>query len=365
MEKEYNIVELDQLAMKTIDQLGKKEKSIEEAILILDDLRKKESNRAKYYIAVIYYVGINKRKNIKKAVEMFKELYEKDKLEISYAYLGECYYLGIGLEQNYEKARELFHICEDDFYIYFYTNPQYYLGEIYLLGKGVKRDYLKAKKYLNNVEKIYSIHKIYPYRLYYYLGNIEKIENNKNENTNNHYFNLIEEQILKNINNKEPKTYTIKDLYQETDKYNYKDFINGQNEKVISEYEKNISYLSESEFKEIINFIKIKIEKCIQDVKFIETFSKYNNIYENEWLCKTIIESYDYKSINEYVSEKIKQKDYETINFVGQLYLDGIVVEKDESKGNKYKKEAEDILDSSLNKLGKLCDKLFKDTKEN
>ena len=60
-----------------------------------------------------------------------------------------------------------------------------------------------------------------------------------------------------------------------------------------------------------------------------------------------------------------KQKDYETINFVGQLYLDGIVVEKDESKGNKYKKEAEDILDSSLNKLGKLCDKLFKDTKEN
>ena len=360
MKKKYTIDEIENLA----SEIYYEEKNMKRATMIWKDLIKRGSYHAKDYMALSYYLRFYKRKNIQKAIKIFKELYAKDIIGESLPYLGECYYCGIGVKKNLKKAEEIFNtIINRDLYCYYnnyFTNPKFYLGEMYLLGNGVEKDYSKAKKYLYKVNdefnSLRSCSYIYPYRLYYYLGYIKKIEDNKNENTNNKYFNLIEGQILKNIkfyviNSRNIEVDTIEDLYNAINRYSYRKFIKSQNNKEIRVYEKHIGYLSKSEFTEMINIIKIKLEKYMKDDNFCKIFSKYFKNDKKKWFYNAILESYDYNNIKDYISSLMEKNDYETIDFVGQLYLDGIVVEKDEKKGEKYKKKAEEIRNKFFEKL--------------
>ena len=100
------------------------------------DLRKNGSYYAEECIGLSYYLRFYKRKNIKKAVKIFRRLYKYGICISSLPYLGECYYCGLGVKQDYAKAKKLFdkeikhsgYITES-----YLTSPNYYLGEMYLL----------------------------------------------------------------------------------------------------------------------------------------------------------------------------------------------------------------------------------------
>ena len=78
--------------------------------------------------------------------------------------------------------------------------------------------------------------------------------------------------------------------------------------------------------------------------KFCKMFSIY---HENhiDWFFKIILESYKYKNIKDYINNLIEQNDYETVDIIGTMFLDGIVIEKDENKGKEYKEKAKKIRD--------------------
>lgn len=316
--------------------------------MIWNNLKNRGSLDAEEYLALSSYLRFYKRKNIKKAVKMFKKFYKYGWGLFSLSYLGECYYCGIGVKRDYAKAKKILyqslkHEFLDELY---FTNPKFYLGEMYLLGNGVEKDYSKAKKYLYECYKDYQYFKlfIYPYKLYYYLGKIKKIEDNI-VNENNHYFNLIFAQILNNISNQNIKINTIEDLYKAINKYSYRKFIKSQKIKEIREFEKRIGYLNKSEFTEMIDFFKIKIENYMKNDKFCKMFSIY---HENhiDWFLKIILESYKYKNIEDYINNLIEQNDYETVDIMGTMYLDGIAIEKDVKKGKEYKEKAKNIRDA-------------------
>ena len=355
MNKIYNTMELDNIASRIYFY----EKNMKRAIMIWNDLMKKGSPYAKEFIGLSYYLGFYKRKNIKKAVKIFKELYEKNLSYISLNFLGECYYCGIGVKQDYAKAKKVFDKeikIFNDITESYLTNPKFYLGEMYLFGNGVEKDYSKAKKLFDEVmemEKLYASY-IYPFKLYYYLGNLKKMEDNS-DNKNNEYFNYIEAQMLDYIRNQNIETNTIEKLYETVNKYSYKKFMKNQRIKEIREFEKRIGYLSESEFTEMMDILKIKIEKRLKDDKFCKMFSIYFEYYSN-WFFKIILESYNYKDIKDYINSLIEQNDYETLNIMEKMYSDGIVVDKDEKKENEYKKKIEELDDKEWGNLMKKID---------
>ena len=322
------------------------EKNMKRATMIWNDLKNRGSLDAEEYLALSSYLRFYKRKNIKKAVKMFKKFYKHGWCLISLPYLGECYYCGIGVKRDYTKAKKILYqsLKHFDLYDSYFTNPKFYLGEMYLLGNGTEKDYSKAKKYFNECYNEYKYLKlyIYPYKLYYYLGKIKKIEDNNIVNENNCYFNLIFAQILNNISNQDIKINTIEDLYKAINKYSYRKFIKNQKIKEIREFEKRIGYLNKSEFTEMIDFLKIKIENYMKNDKFCKMFSIY---HENhiDWFFKIILESYKYKNIKDYINNLIEQNDYETVDIIGTMFLDGIVIEKDENKGKEYKEKAKKI----------------------
>ena len=347
--RKNNVNELDDLARETRIELLKNNKDINEAIKIWEELAKKGSLEAKYYIAVEYYTGKSVEKDIKRAVNLFKEL-EKENFIQALSFLGECYYLGICVEKNYKMARKILESSED--YSNIYTNPKFYLGEIYFLGRGIKKDYKKAKKYFEDVNEQFFVYT--PYRLYYYLGLITDNEE-KRIKKSNYYFNLIEEKLLYDIYNQFWGINTIKDLYIQILKYKYDYFLELiERDENLTKYMYIVEYLNEEELKERIQSLKMKLEKCMFDPKFSELYKTYIDSYGYTVLNKIISESFYYVSIYQYIKEKIKARDCDFIEFIGQLYLDGIVVEKDEIKGNKYKKMAQDIRKEKIEKLDSL-----------
>ena len=194
------------------------------------------------------------------------------------------------------------------------------------------------------------------------MGNIKRREDNNNENVNvnNHYFDVILAQILKNIINQNIEINTIEELYKAIGEYSYRKFIKRQKIKEIREFEKRIGYLSKSEFTEMIDILKAKIEKCMKDDKFCEIFSIYFKYYYI-WFFKIILESYNYININKYINILIENNDYVTLKVMEKMYSDGIVVKKDESKEKEYKRKSEAFDGKELDELIKEIDTCIND----
>lgn len=356
MKKIYNWVELNNVA----SDIYWNEKNMKRAIMILNDLRKKGSFLAEEYIGLSYYLRFYKRKNIKRAVRIFKKLDKYDLCNNSLPYLGECYYCGIGVKKDYEKAKKIFdkEIQQGGNRVEsYFTNPNFYLGEMYLLGYGVEKNYSNAKKYLEKCYKTSDNKElyIYPYRLYYYLGNIKRIEDNNTDNLNNNYYNFILAQILNNISCKNIEIYKLEDLYKAIDKYSYKEFIKNQRIKELRTFERHIGYLSKSEFAEMMGILKTKIEKCMRSDKFNEMFLIYYDNYI-DWFFKIILESYNYEDVEDYINSLIEQKDYATLKIMEKMYSDGLIVEKDKKKAEEYEKKMKEADDKEWKNLMKGID---------
>ena len=77
------------------------------ATMIWNDLKNRGSLDAEEYLTLSSYLRFYKRKNIKKAVKMFKKFYKHGWCLISLPYLWECYYCGIGVKRDYTKAKKI------------------------------------------------------------------------------------------------------------------------------------------------------------------------------------------------------------------------------------------------------------------
>ncbi len=108
---------------------------------------KSEETEAKKLLGDMYYSGIDVKKNLLKA----KELYEKaaegwgDDAYFARNILGNMYRDGYGVNQDYTKAKEWYEKAASG-YGKFADSAKNSLGKLYEKGLGVPQDYVKAKE---------------------------------------------------------------------------------------------------------------------------------------------------------------------------------------------------------------------------
>lgn len=109
---------------------------------------------AKYYLAMMLYDGDGTEKNIKRAIGIFEELYNKYDDRNSLLMLAEGYYYSI--EKDYKKAHECCSKILEDSDKYIKTKDEeerikLILENLYYFGQYVEQDYKEALKYYKDI----------------------------------------------------------------------------------------------------------------------------------------------------------------------------------------------------------------------
>ena len=108
---------------------------IKKEIDYLQEQAKRDSQMAQYKLAMMYYFGKGRKKNLSLAFEWFQRAAVQNLVFAQYV-LGEMYYYGIGVKKNLSLAFEWFlRAAVQDF-----VPAQYRMGEMYYYGKEVKRN---------------------------------------------------------------------------------------------------------------------------------------------------------------------------------------------------------------------------------
>ena len=306
-------------------------------------LKKEPHNlRAKFYIAYAYYAGEGVEKNYEKAYKMFYDLVHKDNFEEATFYLGECYYLGRYVQQDYQKAFQYFNKateCEKNYASNIY-NSKFYLGEMYLLGRGVNFDCEKAKEYFEDIlderddEVYYKLALIYSGKYGTYKDEkkakeyLEKIEIDLCI-TLMYYLLALRPKEEQNLN----KMFELLNSEMDLVQYMLKQI---PYKHPAREYHRRLAYLRKEEYDDIVHRLKAKIDRCRTDNKFLEVPKTFVSDEDVIFYATCIVKSYEYPSIDAYIKELLQKKDDEALIFVGKLFINGDLVEKNIKKGLEY-----------------------------
>lgn len=282
-----------------------------------------ENLKAKFCVAYAYYTGKGIDKDEEKAYKMFDELVEVNQYPEALFFLGEFYYFGKVIEQDYKKALYYYEqSLKNNKNVY---NSKNRLAEMYLLGKGVEKDCIKAKTYFEDC--LENRDDDYPN---YMLANIYsgKYGTYNDEQKAIEHFNIVEMDLCISLvfyvlatmpNNEQDlnKVFELLNTKMNIVRNELKQFPYKHPAKL---YNDRLKYLSVEEYDDIVQRLKDKVEKCLNDDKFVKAMNLFDCNEDIIVYSRFIVESYRYNKIEDYIQEKTDNKDNSIILFAQKIF---------------------------------------------